>query len=95
MAKKPTRSGSDAFSQYSKGMAELKSLLNQTQSNVSVLTQTVTQLNDQVTWLENIISANAPLAKKLADKMEQMSQTSPQTAPRKKATRNKSDKPSA
>lgn len=79
--KQPKRSSSKESgkpavpAQYAKGMAELRNLLKDVEHNVSALTQTTSHLNAQISALENILAANAPLAEKLAKKMEQMSQS--------------------
>lgn len=92
--KKPKRPDSKASkasgkpvppAQYAKGVAELKSLLKKAEDEVSELSQTTDLLAEQVAALKSILAANDPLARKLAGKMEKMSQSSAQEPSHKKA----------
>lgn len=68
-------------------MAQLTSLLGQVETSAAALRQTATLLDEQVYSLRRIIRANAPLARKLADKMEELHQSAVPAPKRAKSSR--------
>ena len=97
--KKPKQSGSKASgqpaspAQYAKGMTQLKSLLKKAERGVSELAQTTDFLAEQIAALRNIVAANGPLAEKLANEMEKISQSATADTSSNKVNR-KNDAPS-
>lgn len=91
--KKPNQPGRKASgepvapAQYAKGMAQLRGLLEKAEGEVSELTRTATLIAEQIAALKSMVAVNAPLAEKLAKKMEQMSQSSSQEPNDKRGTR--------